>query len=151
MRPFQLRNIVRNVKSDVAEELRFHLDMRAQEMMEKGMSQQDAEKRSVESFGDVATVAAECRTVREERTREHRRREWWSELRTDVRYAIRTLRHTPVFTLTAILTLALGIGGAVGGFTLVNGVLLRPLPYRDPDHLAMVWMTGTSNGKAETQ
>ena len=81
-RPFQLRNIVRNSHQDVAEELRFHLDMRAREMMEKGLNEEEARRRSAESFGDVAAIEAECRVVRDERGREQRGSSG-SELRAD--------------------------------------------------------------------
>ena len=151
MRPFRLSDIVPNPRRDVSEELRFHLDMRVEELMATGMSREEARRKAAESFGDVAAVEAECRTVREERSRSYRRREWWSEIRGDTLYAVRTLRRSPLFALTAGVTLALGIGAAVSGFTLVNGVLLRPLPYHEPARLAMVWMTGQSNGTLETQ
>src|SRR5512141_1454776 len=58
----------------------------------------------------------------------------------DVRYACRTLRRSPGFAAVAILTLGLGIGATTAIFTIVNGVLLRPLPYREPDRIANLWV-----------
>ena len=62
-----------------------------------------------------------------------------TSLRQDLRYAVRALRRTPGFTLAAILTLALGIGATTTIFTVVNGVLLRPLPYPHADRIANIW------------
>jgi hypothetical protein len=58
----------------------------------------------------------------------------------DVKYAVRTLARTPAFTLVAVLTLALGIGATTAIFSVVHGVLMKPLPYRDPDRLANIWV-----------
>src|SRR5690606_25551798 len=60
---------------------------------------------------------------------------WWDDLRQDTRFALRTLRRTPAFTTVALATLAVGIAAAVATFTVVNAVMLRPLPYPDPEQL----------------
>ena len=62
----------------------------------------------------------------------------------DARYAVRSLRKHPAFAAAAIATLGLGIGATLAVFTVVNGVLLRPLPYKDPSRIAMIWITNTS-------
>src|SRR5436190_19301562 len=65
----------------------------------------------------------------------------------DLKYAVRTLRRTPAFTLAAVACLALGIGANTAIFSVIDGVLLRPLPFRDPGSLVMVWETNRGQGR----
>src|SRR5207344_32819 len=74
------------------------------------------------------------------------RRDRLHELGADVLFAVRTLRKNVGFTAAALATLALGIGATTAVFTVVNGVLLRPLPYTDPSRLTMIWMSSKSAG-----
>ena len=147
---FRLSETRPDAPRDVADEIRFHLDMRSQELMEQGMSKEDALREARRQFGDVAAIEAECRDERLARTRERGRREWWRGFALDLRYAVRSLRTNAGFTLAAVLTLGLGIGAAAAVFTVVDGVLLRPLPYADPSRLTMVWLyTSTAQGGGE--
>jgi len=147
---FRLSETRPDARRDVADEIRFHLDMRAQELIEQGMSKEEAFREARHQFGDVAAIEAECRDERLARTRERGRREWWRGFAMDLRYAVRSLRTNAGFTFAAVLTLGLGIGAAAAVFTVVDGVLLRPLPYADPSRLTMVWLyTSSDQGGGE--
>ena len=132
---------------DVGDELRFHLDMRAQEFVERGLSPDDARRAAARAFGDVSAIDAELREGRQSRERTRARRDRLHELSTDIRFALRTLRKNAGFTAATLATLALGIGAATAVFTVVNGVLLRPLPYPDPSRLVMIWMSSKQYGE----
>lgn len=134
-------------RRDVSDELRFHLDMRVQEFIEQGMTPDEARRAAAAAFGDVNAIDAELRAGRQTRHRRVTRRIRMAEWAMDVRFAVRTLRKNLGFTAATLATLALGLGAATAVFTVVNGVLLRPLPYPDPSQLAMVWMESKQYGE----
>ena len=140
---FRLSDTHPDARRDVSDEIRFHLDMRAQELIEQGMPREEALREARRQFGDVSAIEAECRDERRARTRERVRREWWRGFAMDLRYAVRSLRTNAGFTAAGVLTLGLGIGAAAAVFTVVDGVLLRPLPYAQPSRLAMVWLSSS--------
>jgi putative ABC transport system permease protein len=148
-RIFRMSDTRPDPKRDVSDEIRFHLDMRAQELIEQGVPREDAWREARRQFGDVAAIEAECRDERVARSRERGRREWWRGFVMDLKYAVRSLRTNAGFTLAAVLTLGLGVGAASAVFTVVDGVLLRPLPYADPGRLGMVWLYATEQGGYE--
>jgi predicted permease len=131
---------------DVDDEIRFHLEMRTREFVEQGLSAEDARRAAAESFGDVAAIEAECRGERARRTRERSRRDRTRRLALDLSFALRTLRTHKGFALAAVLTLALGIGATTAVFSVVDGVLLRPLPYPESDQLVIVGFTAPGLG-----
>ena len=139
----------RDIGSEVDEELRFHLDMRIEALTHEGASPEAARRQALEEFGDLS--AARLAMGRTDRATEgsRRRREtvedWWR----DVTLGFRSLRRSPSFSAVAVLTLGLGIGLATVVFSVVNGVLLRPLPYPESDRLVTLWQLDTGKGERE--
>jgi putative ABC transport system permease protein len=125
----------RSVDREVEEELAFHLAMRAELYQASGMDPQTARDTALQRFGDVAEVRTRCITLGHERERRMKRHELWQTARQHARYALRRLGSAPGFTAAVLAMLALGIGATTAVFSVVYGVLLRPLPFAEPERL----------------
>ena len=126
----------RRATAQLDDELRFHLERQIAENVAAGMPREEARMVALRAFGNPALLREQARATWSWG--------WLESLLHDVRYSARTLRRTPGFAVIAILVMALGIGANVAIFTVVRSVLLKPLPYRDPDRLVMLYETESS-------
>src|SRR5258708_12980922 len=128
-----LRNLFlpRRVEVDLDQEVQSHLEMLTEENIRAGMPPKEAQRVARMELGGIEQV--------KEQVREERIGNWLHSVMSDCRFGVRQLRKNPGFTAVAILTLALGIGANTAVFSVVESVLLRPLPFQDSERLFAIW------------
>jgi predicted permease len=127
------------VERELDQELQFHLDRQIEENLARGMTPEAARSAALQLIGGIAQVKEDCR--------DHRRTQQLETSWRDLRYALRTLRRAPGFAAIIIVTLALAIGANSAIFSVIEGVLLRPLPFAQPDRLVRVYFSSETQPK----
>ena len=125
---------IKKRRADLERELRSDLDLEEEEQREGGVPEEEARHAALRAFGNPTLIREQALAVWSWN--------WLESLARDLRFSLRTLCRTPTFTVIAILVMALGIGANVALFTVVRGVLIKPLPFHDPDRLVMLYEAG---------
>ena len=124
--------------ADVKDELRFHLEAKTDDLIGQGWRPEDAHKEAERQFGDLRTVQRIGQQMGEKTERRRRLSDYWTDLLQDMRYTFRTLSSDPGFAAVSVLILTLAIGANIAVFSVVNTLLLRPLPF--PNAHELVWI-----------
>ena len=139
------------VHRDVNTELSFHLEGRIAELVARGMSREDAEREAAQRFGNRERVEAEMERIDYSTHRRREVRERFDGVRRNALFALRQFRRSPGFTFVVLLTLSLGIGATTAIYTVLDSVVLRPLPYAGADRLVSVLHPATVPGNGESK
>ena len=134
------------IQKDVDAELQFHIDTRTEALVREGLSRDAAHAEALREFGDIEDARDYIRRIDQETETDRRRRDYMGELSQDIAYGLRTLRRAPTFTITAILTIALGVGANTAIFSVVHGIVFKPLPFANPEQLVRVWSANPGSG-----
>ena len=138
-RAFRLPASSGQIARDLEDEVAFHVAMRVQSLERAGLSHDDAIAQAQRKFGDVQDLHDYCVALEVPHMQRAQARERLSSIAQDLRFALRQMRRSPAFALIASLTLALGVGATTAIFSVVNGVVLKPLPFSDPQQLVQLW------------
>ena len=128
------------LERDLDEELRFHLEMRIEEYVRGGMSPCEARRKAFTRFGSQISI--------KERTRDMDIVVWLESIRQDICYSFRMMQRSPSLTAAVVLSLVLGIGGSTAIFSIMDAVLLRSLPVKNPEEIVLLnWVAGKMPGE----
>ena len=136
----------RGLKREVEEELDFHLEMLARRFEAQGLDPASARKAAEEKFGDPPRIRRATLRAERSRVQQENRALHMDNLRQDLRFALRQLWKRPVFSTIALAMLALGIGANTAIFSVVYAVLLKPLPFQDPERIVGIWESRVAQG-----
>ena len=131
------------------DELEFHLEMQTRRYMAAGLDREAARARALSRLGDLDDIRRQCASVAQQTESEMRRTAWWQGLGQDLRGALRAARKAPLFTATALATIAIGIGASTAIFSVVNAVLIKSVAYERADRLAVIWNSYGQVGLSE--
>jgi putative ABC transport system permease protein len=136
----------RDPRLDATDEVRFHLEMRIRDHVARGMSPDDARRAAEVEFGSAEGVVEEVARIDTRMDSRAARAEWWRDLGRDVRVGMRSLRRSPAFSVTAVVTAALGIGATAAILSAGYAILVRPLPFPQADRLVAIYSENSARG-----
>ena len=134
------------VEVEVEDEIRFHLEEKRARLVADGLTPEEAAREAGRRFGDVDEVRKEMESMTKVRRSRSNRRDLLGDLNQDVKFARRQLARSPLFTLVAVVTLGLGIGATTAIYSVVDGIMLKPLPFPEPQQLVSIWADYSRRG-----
>ena len=143
----QLRFWRSTVSEDVDDEIRFHFEMRVRDLIAAGRTEAAAREEALQRFGEFTAVRDACIAIDTRRRERVERREVLGNMKQDLRFAFRTLLKNPGFTVMAVLCIGLGVGVTSTILSAVNAILIRPLPYPEPEELVAVYSWAPATGE----
>jgi predicted permease len=127
------------IDRDLDDEVSFHIEMRVQDLVRRGFGESDARRQAIDEFGDAERLKTSLGRLDRAAQRDRRLTRWFADCSYDLRFALRQIRRSPLFTAVSILTVAIGIGATTAIMSAVRGIVLQPLPFESPEQLLRVY------------